>query len=91
MPKRRPEHQPQRTCAVCREVHPKRSMERVVRASDGSVSVDPTGRVAGRGTYVCDQAACREPKRLAEGIQRALGTPVAGDQILAEMMTHASA
>jgi predicted RNA-binding protein YlxR (DUF448 family) len=65
-------------------------MTRVVRSADGSVSVDPTGRAAGRGTYVCDQAACREPRRLAEGIQRALGASVAPDQILAEM-TNASA
>jgi hypothetical protein len=39
---------------------------------------------------VCDQVACREPRRLAEGIQRALGASVAPDRILAEM-THASA
>jgi predicted RNA-binding protein YlxR (DUF448 family) len=90
MPKRRPEHEPQRTCAVCRDVHPKRSMTRVVRGSDGSVSVDPTGRAAGRGTYLCDQATCREPQKLAEGIQRALGTSVAPDQILVEL-THAPA
>jgi predicted RNA-binding protein YlxR (DUF448 family) len=90
MPKRRPEHQPQRTCAVCREVHPKRSMTRVVRRTDGSVAVDPSGKAPGRGTYLCDQASCREPQRLAEGIQRALGVPVAVEQILAEV-THASA
>jgi predicted RNA-binding protein YlxR (DUF448 family) len=90
MPKRRPEHQPQRTCAVCREVHPKRSMTRVVRRTDGSVAVDPSGKAPGRGTYLCDQASCREPQRLAEGIQRALGVPVAVEQILAQM-THASA
>jgi uncharacterized protein len=90
MPKRRPEHQPQRTCAVCREVHPKRSMTRVVRRTDGSVAVDPSGKAPGRGTYLCDQAACRDPRRLAEGIQRAFGGPVAVEQILAEV-THASA
>ena len=90
MPKRKPDHQPLRTCAVCHDVHPTRSMTRVVRASDGSVSVDPTGRAAGRGTYLCDATACREPKRLAEGIQRALGVSVDPDQILGEL-THASA
>jgi len=73
MPKRRPDHVPMRTCAVCREVKPKRSMTRVVRGADGSVSIDPTGKAAGRGTYVCDDPACREPQRLAEGIGRALG------------------
>ena len=90
MPKRRPEHQPQRTCAVCREVHPKRSMTRVVRRTDGSVAVDPSGKAPGRGTYLCDQATCRDPQRLAEGIQRALGGPVVVEQILAEV-SHASA
>jgi predicted RNA-binding protein YlxR (DUF448 family) len=90
MPKRRPEHQPLRTCAVCRDVHPKRSMTRVVRLADGSILVDSTGKAPGRGTYLCDQAACHEPKALAEGIQRALGGPVAAEQILAEV-SHASA
>jgi len=90
MPKRRPEHQPLRTCAVCREVHPKRSMTRVVRLADGSILVDPSGKAPGRGTYLCEQAACREPKALAEGIQRALGGSVPAEQILAEV-SHASA
>ncbi len=90
MPKRRPDHQPLRTCAVCREVHPKRSMSRLVRRADGSVAVDPTGRAPGRGTYLCDQASCREPGRLAEGVQRALGGRVEAEMILAEV-THATA
>ena len=90
MPKRRPEHQPERTCAVCRSVHPKREMTRVVRGADGSVAVDPSGKAPGRGTYVCDQASCHDPKRLADAVQRALGTAVATDQIVAEV-THASA
>jgi predicted RNA-binding protein YlxR (DUF448 family) len=62
-----------RTCAACRQVLPKRSMTRVVRAADGSITVDPTGKAAGRGTYICHEAACREPRRLAEAVTRALG------------------
>jgi len=89
MPKRRPEHQPQRTCAVCREVHPKRSMTRLVRRADGSVAADPSGKAPGRGTYVCDQATCREPQRLAEGVRRALGVAIAPGMTLAEV-THAT-
>ena len=73
MPKRRPDHLPLRTCAVCREVHPKRSMSRLVLRADGSVALDPTGKAPGRGTYLCEQASCREPRRLAEGVERALG------------------
>ena len=90
MPKRKPDHQPLRTCAVCREVHPKRTMSRLVRRADGSVAVDPTGKAPGRGTYLCDQPACREPRRLAEGIERALGGPIEAELILSEV-EHATA
>jgi predicted RNA-binding protein YlxR (DUF448 family) len=65
-----------RTCAVCREVRPKRSMTRLVRGSAGTVVADPTGKAAGRGTYVCDQPACREPRRLAQAVERVLGAAV---------------
>ena len=46
MPKRRPDHQPLRSCAVCREVHPKREMTRIVRRADGSVAFDASGKAA---------------------------------------------
>ena len=73
MPKRRPDHVPMRTCAACREVHAKRSMVRLVRNADGTVTRDPTGKAPGRGTYICDRPDCREPRQLADAIQRALG------------------
>lgn len=77
MPKRRPEHIPLRSCAVCRQVRDKRSMARLVRSADGSVARDPSGRAPGRGTYVCDDPACRAPERLADAVQRALGASLA--------------
>ena len=76
MPKRRPDHIPMRTCAACRVVHPKRSMTRVVRSGDGSITLDPSGKAVGRGTYICEDPACREPRRLAEAVKRALGAAV---------------
>ena len=77
MPKRRPDHVPMRTCAVCRQVRPKRSMTRIVRAPDGTVALDRTGKATGRGTYVCDDSACHEPTQLAAGIKRALSVQFA--------------
>jgi uncharacterized protein len=90
MPKRKPDHVPLRTCAACRGVRPKRSMTRVVRGADGSVSIDPTGRAAGRGTYVCDDPACREPRRLADAVTRALGTAVEPGTLLLEVTNAAT-
>ena len=82
MPKRRPDHIPTRTCAVCRTPRPKRDMDRLVRTADGSVHPDPTGRAAGRGTYVCHEPACREPERAAAAIKRALGAEPAPGALL---------
>ena len=85
MPKRRPDHVPMRTCAVCRTVRPKRSMTRLVRDAQGDVVADPTGRLAGRGTYVCDDPDCREPRRLVAAVQRALDAPVAIERLQLEV------
>jgi hypothetical protein len=65
-------------------------MTRVVRAADGSVAPDPTGRAAGRGTYICADPACREPTRLAAAIQHALGAPVDADALTLEVTNAAT-
>ena len=53
----RTRHIPQRTCVGCRQVLPKRSLIRVVRAPEG-VLVEPTGKANGRGAYLHDQRSC---------------------------------
>lgn len=50
---------PQRMCIACRQMLDKKNLLRVVRAPDGSVSVDRTGKKNGRGAYVCTDAKCR--------------------------------
>ncbi len=77
MPKRRPDHIPTRTCAACRVARPKREMDRLVRTGDGSVHRDDTGRLPGRGTYICHEPACRDPERAAAAVRRALGVEFA--------------
>ena len=61
MPKkpRKGKQVPQRTCVGCREVHPKRSLIRVVRSPEG-IFVDPTGKMAGRGAYLHEKRSCWE-------------------------------
>jgi predicted RNA-binding protein YlxR (DUF448 family) len=72
MPKRRPDHQPLRTCAVCRTVHPKHEMERVIQTDAGELLVDASGRLPGRGTYVCADPACQASPKREQAIRRAL-------------------
>jgi predicted RNA-binding protein YlxR (DUF448 family) len=54
----RPRHVPQRTCVACRQTSAKRQLVRIVRTPDGSVTVDPSGKLSGRGAYLCDSPAC---------------------------------
>jgi len=43
---------PLRKCVATGEMFPKKEMIRVVRSKEGEVSVDPSGKKAGRGAYV---------------------------------------
>ena len=55
----RPRHVPQRTCVACRQTEAKRGLVRIVRtAVDGRVAIDPTGKLSGRGAYLCNSADC---------------------------------
>jgi predicted RNA-binding protein YlxR (DUF448 family) len=52
-------HIPVRTCVVCREKAGKRTLVRIVRTEDG-IQVDKTGKMNGRGAYLCDRTSCWE-------------------------------
>ena len=71
-----PRRAPERSCVACRTVRPKRELRRIVRTPDGRVVVDPTGRLPGRGAYVCEQDACLTLAITKGALGRALKTPV---------------
>jgi len=48
---------PLRTCVACRTTGDKRELLRVVRTPQG-IELDPGGRKAGRGAYVCRRPEC---------------------------------
>jgi predicted RNA-binding protein YlxR (DUF448 family) len=54
----RQHHIPLRTCLASGEKRPKREMIRVVRTTEGRVEMDPTGKKAGRGAYLCLERTC---------------------------------
>lgn len=69
----RRKHVPQRTCIACGQTKPKRELIRIVRTPEGNIEIDPVGKKAGRGAYLCRRTECWE-KAFAKGaITRALG------------------
>lgn len=49
---------PLRTCIACRTERPKRELCRVVKNAAGEIRLDFSGKLAGRGAYLCPDAAC---------------------------------
>ena len=67
---------PQRQCMGCRERKNKRDMIRVVRETSGHVSLDFSGKLNGRGAYVCPDPECLKKARKAKSLERSLETPI---------------
>ena len=67
---------PQRQCMGCRERKDKRAMLRVVRGTDGSVSLDFSGKLNGRGAYVCPDPECLKKAQRSRALVRCLETPI---------------
>ncbi len=63
---------PQRQCMGCRERKEKRALIRVVRQTDGTVCLDNSGKLNGRGAYICPDPECLRKARRARSLERAL-------------------
>ena len=63
---------PLRMCTGCGEMKPKKELVRVVRSKEGEISLDLTGRKAGRGAYVCRNLECLKKARKTRRIERSL-------------------
>jgi predicted RNA-binding protein YlxR (DUF448 family) len=74
-------HKPARTCVACRTTAEKGKLLRIVRRSDGTVALDLTGRVPGRGAYVCADEKCIGKALKSKLLQRALRTSIDATQL----------
>ena len=63
---------PQRQCMGCRERKPKRELIRVVRGTDGTVSLDFSGKAPGRGAYICPNSDCLQKAMKSKSLERSL-------------------
>jgi uncharacterized protein len=73
-------HMPQRTCVICRRVLPKRELTRIVSTPSSGVHIDKTGKMAGRGAYLCETLSCWEKAARSEVLSKALRTDLSDDE-----------
>jgi len=49
---------PLRMCIACKESKPKRELIRIVKSDNDSFSIDKSGKMNGRGSYICNSEEC---------------------------------
>ncbi|MBO5928530.1 MAG: YlxR family protein [Clostridia bacterium] len=62
---------PLRKCTGCGDMKPKKELVRVVKGPEGDISLDITGKKAGRGAYVCPCLDCLTAARKARRLEKA--------------------
>jgi len=67
---------PQRQCMGCRERKAKKELIRVVRCTDGTVQLDFSGKLNGRGAYICPNAECLKKAQKSKALDRSLEVPI---------------
>jgi len=82
---------PQRTCIGCREIKPKKELLRIVKQTDGEISIDTTGKKNGRGAYICKNVNCLDMavknKRLSREFETAI-PPEVYDRLREELSSE---
>lgn len=93
-----PKKQPLRKCLGCGEMFPQKELVRVVKTKlkdeDGNeagfeISLDLTGKKAGRGAYLCKNESCYNAAKKARRFNKALSCEIPED-ILEKMRQEIS-
>lgn len=67
---------PMRKCTGCGELKPKKDLVRVIKDGNLEVKMDLTGKLNGRGAYVCRSMDCLNKAIKTKAIERSLQTQI---------------
>jgi predicted RNA-binding protein YlxR (DUF448 family) len=70
---------PERMCVGCREMKEKRSLIRVVKTPEGEIKIDSSGKMSGRGAYVCKDVQCLQKAIKSKGLEKSLKVSINDD------------
>ena len=74
---------PLRMCVGCREKKPKPELIRIVRKPEGEIVTDTTGKISGRGAYICKCVDCLNRAEKTGALSRAFETKISDEVYLA--------
>lgn len=78
---------PLRKCVASGEMKPKKEMIRIVRSKEGEVSIDPSGKMPGRGAYVSIEPAVVQTAWDKKILDRVLETTLS-DEFYEELLAY---
>ncbi len=70
---------PLRKCTGCMEMKNKKELIRVVKDKDDNMSIDFTGKKAGRGAYICPSQECLSKAIKNKGLERSFKCKVSNE------------
>lgn len=70
---------PMRQCIGCGSMKEKRELIRVVRTPEGEIALDRSGRMNGRGAYICPTQECQEKAVRNKGLNRSFKMAFSSD------------
>ena len=63
----------------CNAKKNKNELIRIVKDKNGTISVDKTGKINGRGAYLCDNIACLEKVIKSKRLERVFETHISNE------------
>lgn len=63
----------------CNEKKDKNQLIRIVKNKDNEISIDRTGKMEGRGAYICDNEKCLEKVIKSKRLERVLETNISDE------------
>ena len=79
----KPKKVPMRMCVGCKNMFPKRELLRIVKTESNGLQLDTTGKLNGRGAYICAKQECLQKAVKQKQLQRALEQELTEDTIKA--------
>ena len=67
---------PLRQCIGCNELKAKKEMLRILKTTEDEVVLDTTGKLNGRGAYLCKNVECLKKAVKNKGIERSFKMPI---------------
>ena len=75
---------PQRTCMGCNSKKDKNELIRIAKNNKNEITVDKTGKLEGRGAYICNSMECLEKAIKSRRIEKAIEAKIS-DEIFEQL------